>query len=61
MEGCDHISLVAAPVYAALLQRHWQHSHANIEPEMLSQYRALAITQAKALWLDTRDAAATDG
>ena len=49
----EQISLLAAPLYAALLQRHWSVTQANIPPEELSNLRNLAITQAHALWLDT--------
>lgn len=52
-ELATHISLLAAPLYAALLQRHWTVTRANIPPDELSNLRNLAITQAHALWLDT--------
>jgi hypothetical protein len=46
------IATVAAPIYAALLTRHWTETRCNIPPEMLSTLRGLAITQAVALWAD---------
>jgi hypothetical protein len=52
-ELAEHISLLAAPIYAALLTRDWTETRSNIPPEMLSRLRGLAITQAHALWLDT--------
>jgi hypothetical protein len=51
-ELADHIALIAAPIYAALLERHWTYARCNIPPEVLSQLRGLAITQAMALRQD---------
>lgn len=48
----DHICLIAAPIYAVLLQRHWQETRRNIPAEELSNLRGLAIDQALALRLD---------
>ena len=53
-ELADHIALLAAPIYAALMQR-----ASNIElqsQEWQQDARAAAIRQAMALWQDTRRA-----
>ena len=57
VELADHIALLAAPIYAAFL------AHAlgvavgqeNLPAAVLAELRKQAITQAMALWLDTRD------
>ena len=51
-ELADHITLIAAPIYAALLERHWRETRSNIPVEELSRLRGLAIEQALALRLD---------
>ena len=51
-ELADHIALIAAPIYAVLLERHWRETRENIPPEKARNLRALAITQALALRLD---------
>ena len=52
LDLADHIALIAAPIYAVLLERHWRETRENIPPEVLSNLRGLAITQALALRLD---------
>lgn len=52
-ELAEHISLLAAPIYAALLERHWRETRCNIPQEVLAHLRGLAIAQAQALWLET--------
>ncbi len=52
LDLADHIALIAAPIYAILLQRHWQETRENIPPEKARNLRGLAIEQALALRLD---------
>lgn len=55
-EQAEHISLLAAPIYAAFLARVIaSRSDNDISPQILSGLREHAITQAHALWLDTLD------
>lgn len=51
-ELADHICLIAAPIYAVLIERHWRETRSNIPAEELSRLRGLAIDQALALRLD---------
>lgn len=48
----EHISLLAAPIFAVMLGHHYASSK-EISAEKLSELRGHAITQAHALWLDT--------
>lgn len=54
-ELAEHISLLAAPIYAAMLQRHIVAS-TELPAETLSEMRKHAIIQAHALWRETLDA-----
>jgi len=55
-ELAEHISLLAAPVYAAFLARAIEgRSDNDIPAETLAVLRRHAIVQAHALWLDTLD------
>jgi hypothetical protein len=51
-ELAEHVSLLAAPIFAALLQPQFTYS-AEVSVETLALLRKHAITQAHALWLDT--------
>ena len=51
-ELAEHISLIAAPLYAALLSPYVTYS-AQVPVETLNVLRRHAIEQAYALWLDT--------
>jgi len=54
-EFAEHISLMAAPIYAAMVQAHMIGSP-SVTTEMQAVLRKHAITQAHALWLDTLEA-----
>ena len=57
-ELATHISLLAAPIYAAFLGRAVAtRSDNEIPADILNALRAHAIAQALALWLDTLDVA----
>jgi len=51
-ELAEHISLLAAPIFAAMLQPHMVTSK-EVSVETLSMLRKHAIIQARALWLET--------
>lgn len=51
MSEREHISLLAAPLYAAMLAPYLA-SGREVSAEALGTLRATAITQARALWLD---------
>ena len=51
-EIAEHISLLAAPIYAAMLAPYLA-SGREVLAEALNTLRATAITQAHALWLQT--------
>ena len=51
-ELAEHISLLAAPIFAAIVQPHILHS-TEVSVETLATLRTQAITQAHALWLET--------
>jgi hypothetical protein len=53
-ELAEHISLLAAPIFAALVQTHVVY-HAEVSVETQAELRRHAITQAHALWLETLD------
>jgi hypothetical protein len=53
-ELAEHISLLAAPIFAALVQAHVEHT-AEVSVETLNALMQTAITQAHALWLATLD------
>jgi hypothetical protein len=53
-ELAEHISLMAAPIYAALLMRA-EPREVITEREWLEAARKLAIRLARALWLQTLD------
>ena len=54
-ELAEHISLLAAPIFAALVQPHVTYS-AEVSVEALATLRMHAISQAHALWLQTLEA-----
>ena len=53
-ELAEHISLLAAPIYAALLEP-WVTRGELVPAATLDTFRKLAIQQAQALWLETLD------
>ena len=53
-ELAEHISLLAAPIYAAMVQAHMIGSP-SVSTEMQATLRRHALTQAHALWLDVLD------
>ena len=53
-ELATHISLLAAPIYAAMLAPYLG-SGRGVAAEGLDTLRGTAITQAHALWLETLD------
>jgi hypothetical protein len=53
-ELAEHIGVLAAPIYAALLAPYLA-SGREVSAEALNTLRSTAITQARALWLDTLD------
>ena len=56
-ELATHISLLAAPIYAAFLQLHAA-AGKDVPADTLNTLRRHAITQAHALWLETLDSEA---
>ena len=52
-ELAEHISLLAAPIYAALLMQVSSVDGLFVPAEILNTMREHAITQAHALWLQT--------
>ena len=54
-ELAEHVSLLAAPIFAAMLGPHVTYSP-SVSVETLTVLRKHAIEQAHALWLDALDA-----
>lgn len=54
-ELAEHISLMAAALYAVLAAQERTQTTNDVAPEKLALMRRIAIEQAHALWLDTLD------
>jgi hypothetical protein len=53
-ELAEHISLLAAPIYAVMIEANMT-GKGKISPQLQPELRRQAIAQAHALWLETLD------